>query len=248
MKKYFYLIPVALILLIAIVLVFYTPENTAMKTNHFDNGEISFDYPENWQNVAVKESQVASFTDPKSKMDVTVNRQAMPNGYSPKDNFKLNFTEAQKVGFKLTSSENITISRMNAYENIYDVNLNNNSSIQDKEIWIENNGVLYSIICTTPKQKGINFNFNSALNNSKNDASLDVVKKSFEIKNSSVKNSTSPFWGHISIPSISANWGIRSDTVNAYNSTYHISGSFYPGRQWSLRYSGPSHHILSPFQ
>ena len=127
MKKYFYLIPVALIVLIAIVLLFYTPENTALKTDHFDNGEISFDYPENWQSVAVKESQVASFTDLKSGMNVTVNRQTMPNGYNTKDNFKLNFAEAEKIGFKLVSSKNITVSGMNAYENVYDVNLNNNS-------------------------------------------------------------------------------------------------------------------------
>ena len=107
--------------------------------------------------------------------------------------------------------------------------------------------MLYSIICTTPQEKGINLDFNSTSKNSKNDASFDVVKKSFEIKNSGVKNSTSPFWGHISISSINANWGIRSDTVNAYNSTYHVSESFYPGENGVCGILG--HHTIfsAPF-
>ncbi len=241
MKQYFYLISV--ILLVVAAAAVFTYENSSVQKNYFDNGEISFDYPANWQSVAVKYSQVASFTDPESSLNVTVSRQPTPGDYSL-NNFTLNFT-GDNSSFKLVSSENITVSGMNAHENIYKVNLNG-SSLDDEEIWIENNGVLYSIICTAPTKSGL-FGDESQLKNSKNSAAIDLITKSFSINTSSIKNSSSPFWGKISIPSINANWGIRSDTVNAYNSTYHLPVSYYPGENGVCGILG--HHTMfsAPF-
>lgn len=243
MKRYFYLISVILIVVAAAAV--FTQENTAMKTDQFDNGEISFNYPANWQSVAVKYSQVASFTDPESGLNVTVSKQATPAGYTPKDNFTLNFTGDDNSSFKLVSSKNINVSGMNAYENVYKVSLNG-SSFEDEEIWVENNGVLYSIICTAPVKSGF-FGDESSLKSSKSTASIDLIKKSFSVNASNVKNSSSPFWGKISIPSIGAEWGIRSDTVNAYNSTYHLPESYYPGENGACGILG--HHTIfsAPF-
>ncbi|MGZ7068969.1 MAG: class E sortase, partial [Methanobacterium sp.] len=51
----------------------------------------------------------------------------------------------------------------------------------------------------------------------------------------------------VSIPAINTSWGIRSDTVNGYNSTYHYNESFYPSQNGTMGLLG--HHTLysAPF-
>ncbi|MEN6592515.1 MAG: sortase [Methanobacterium sp.] len=62
---------------------------------------------------------------------------------------------------------------------------------------------------------------------------FEVIKNNFKV-NSVLIPAKTPFWGSVSIPTHHVNWGIRSDTVNGYNSVYYYSESSYPDRNSTM--------------
>lgn len=243
-------------------------------TAHYDDGEISFDYPHTWQfRQGLNPSEVALF-EPISDLKVTVNKQVIPPGYQHPENFILNTSEAYNYGFKLLSHQVTTLNGNIAYENSYYINSNGKIYLQ-KELWIPKNGNLYSITYTyhleslklpaekleeeiivsfpdkdnynSPKQIDENyFDFKSAMERSKTIQGFKIMEDSFKV-NSVLIPAKTPYWAEVSIPSINVSWGVRSDTVNGYNSVYHYNESFYPAQNGTMGLLGHRSLFSAPF-
>ncbi len=270
MNKYLYITLFVVILAIVI----YAGINEG-NINHFDNGKISFDYPENWELQPVSNpSQVALF-QPNTDLNVSVNKQVVPAGYQSPENFILNSTEAYNSGFRLLSHREIYFNMDKAYENVYYINSEGNIYLR-KEIWLLKNGNLYSIIYNyqisfiTPLPTGnisqkeiIDLNpnevvktsntnkvefidFKSALPESNTNQGYEIIKQNFKVKSVLIPANT-PFWGDMSIPSLNLDWGIRQDTVNGYNSVYHYNESFYPWQKGTVGLLGHHTAYSAPF-
>jgi sortase A len=116
LNKYFY--PLTILFLV-IFTATYIAKNE-FQTDHYDNGEISFDYPSNWQITSSKNpSQVIAFSNDNSGHNITVNKQFMPSSYNHPPNFIINSTESLNSGFKLISQKSLNLNQEQAYENIY---------------------------------------------------------------------------------------------------------------------------------
>ena len=75
-----------------------------------------------------RDSQIVAFTDPQSDLNVTVNRQLIPNGYNSSENFTLNIPE-NKSGFKFISHQSVDLNGNKAQSNVYQ--MKNNGTIID---------------------------------------------------------------------------------------------------------------------
>jgi sortase A len=244
LKKYI----LGIIILAAIGLAITIPFGSAItETKHYQSGEISFDYPANWQQVSVQGSQVVAFKDPESGMNVTVNRQLTPSGYKiPQDFVPVAVKEAEST-LKLVSSKKIDANGNVGYDNTYQIQ-KNGSTVEQRELWVNTNGAVYSIIYNYPQE---GFKVESLLKGfkgSESSSAFDVVKNSLKI--SSTKLPSNPIFGTVSIPRTGVTWNIRSDTVNAYNGVFHYTESAYPGEIGSVGlighhtiYSAPFNHV-----
>ncbi len=248
----------------------YTGINN-LYTKHYADGEISFDYPHGWQiKPGSNPSEIALF-EPKPDLKVSVNKQVIPPGYHSPPNFILNTTEAYDSGFRLLSHQVNILNNETTYENTYFIHSKGMIYIQ-KEVWIPKNGNLYSIIYTY-KVKSTNklpwnqsqdniiriypsddedditanyFDFQSAMQESFSNHGFQIIKESLKI-NSVIKPGKKEIWADVTIPAINVSWGVRADTVNAYNSVYHYKESFYPAQSGSIGLLG--HHTMysAPF-
>lgn len=220
-------------------------------TQHYDDGEISFNYPQNWKTMPVSNpSEVIAFSDPGSGLNVTVYKVVMPSGYNPPQNYIFNSAEFSTSGFKLVSNQVFDLNGREAYENVYQIN-SGNSSILRKEVWIANNRTLYTMIYTfktsSSNSSGENiFNLKSGLDQSITSSEYEGLVKSFRV-NSPPKPPNTPFWGDVDIPSLGVKWGIRSDTVNGYGSVYHYNESYYAGQNGTFGLLGHRTIYSAPF-
>ena len=64
MKKYV-LIGIA-VLVVVLVAITMTSGSAKIETKHYENGEVSFDYPSSWQQVSTQGSQIVAFKDPET--------------------------------------------------------------------------------------------------------------------------------------------------------------------------------------
>jgi sortase A len=240
------------VLLAAVVLSYGSAK---VETKHYQNGEISFDYPASWQQLSAQKNQVAVFQDPESGLNVTITRQFVPPGYTPPQNFVPYLFSGVKSDFKPVSQQTININGTTAYDNLYKINANG-TALGQRELWVQKNGAVYSIIFKYPQggSKSTGNNSGSVLeaiesinpfNSNQASSDFDVVKKSLSI--SPAQLSSNPVFGSVSIPSLKVKWDIRYDTLNAYNAVYHYSESFYPGQNGAMGLLG--HHTLysAPF-
>ena len=238
-----------IISLLAIIAIFFVALSLGT-TRHYDDGEISFDYPQSWTNVTPSNpSEVITFSDQGSGLNVTVTKVVTPPGYNSPKNYVFNNSEFSNSGFKLISQEVFNLNGRTAYENVYQIN-SGNSSILRKEVWIESNQTIYSIVYTfnrtSKNSSGADFyNLKSTMDESFTSCNFDWLIKSFKVN--STKPPSSPFWADVNIPSIGVKWGIRSDTVNGYGSVYHYNESYYAGQNGTFGLLG--HHTLysAPF-
>jgi sortase A len=235
--RYIYLI-VALVVVIfslAITAVAFLGESN-VKTKHYESNDISFDYPQNWQIIyGLSASEIVSFTDASSDLNVTINKQSIPINYTHPSNFILKSAEAEQSGFKFISHSPLNLNGTEAHENVYQINMNGNT-FQITEVWIQKNEALYSIIYT---KKLI-----SSTDNPEKDQKFKVLLKTINIKNSATANTN--MWGTLSIPTLNSNWNIRTDTLNSYNTVYHAP-SFYPGENGTVGISGHHTKYSAPF-
>ncbi|AEG17690.1 class E sortase [Methanobacterium paludis] len=226
--KSFYLIVIPCVFIILAVV--FAGEK--IETNQYNGSDISFDYPQSWQIInGTSTPEIVVFTDPKSGSNLTVNKQAIPAGYTPPENFTLKSSAAEQSGFKFVSHSVVDLNGTEAHENVYQIT-QNGTSLKRTEIWAEKNGALYSIIFTSPT------------NSSESSKQLDVVAKSMSIKNSTTENTN--IIGTLSLPTLGKTWNIHTETVNAYNDVYH-SPSFYPGENGTVGIYGHHTKYSAPF-
>lgn len=241
MKKYILLI----IFLAAIILAITLPFGSAnIETKHYQNDEISFDYPANWQQVSAEESQLVAFKDPESGMNVTVSRQAIPSGYKTPENFVPELIKQNKSEFEFISTNNASLKENEGYENTYQIS-KDNSTIEHKELWVNTNGALYSVIFEYPKEGFKIESLLKGLKGSENTAAFDAVKNSLNITSTELEGT--PISGSIYIPSQGIKWDIRNDTINIVNGVYRYPESFYPGESGTVGIMGHHTKFSAPF-
>ncbi|MDR2545824.1 MAG: class E sortase [Methanobrevibacter sp.] len=199
---------------------------------NYTYSELSFKYPETWQ---IKNSTKSSVID-KNYVDklvnsnlgeISVNRQYLPSGYNiPKDFVPEEMNEAES-NLKLKSSKKDKINGIEIYENDY--TLKNNASTVVKELWVNKNNAVYSIILY-----------------GKNSNVMDIIKNNLKV-DSKILNKNLVF-GTVVIPKLDYNWNIRTDTVNAYSSVWHYNNSYYPGEKGSMGLLGHHTTYSKPFE
>lgn len=283
MKKY---LPIIVLFLIIVSAAIYFSVSLGY-TQHYDDGEISFDYPQDWSiEPGSNPSQVVLFR-PSSNSNITINKQVIPPGYQSPENYILNTTEAHDSGFRLTSHRVKNLNMDNAYENTYYIDSNGSIYLR-KEVWIPKNGNLYSIIYTQhvfingvsgsgaengiiginpyDNQDGLNeinqdtyteisniqmninyFDLKSSIKELAAGCGFEIIMESFQVESVLILADT-PFWGDVSIPALNVSWGIRSDSVNGYNSVYYYSESFYPDRNGTMGLLGHRTSYSAPFR
>ncbi len=248
MKKYI----LGIIILAAIGLAITIPFGSAIiDTKHYQNGEISFDYPANWQEVKAQGSQVVAFKDPETGATVTVNRQVTPPGYKTPQDFVAEVVKGSESNLKLVSSKKIDLNGNVGYDNTYQIQ-KNGSTMEQRELWTNTNGALYSVVYNYPQE---GFKVESLLKGfkgSESSSAFDAVKNSLKIN--STKLASMPTFATVSIPRLGVSWNIRSDTLNAANAVYHYSApddnlpkSFYPGEKGSMGLLGHHTRFSAPF-
>lgn len=241
MKKY---LPLIILNLIFVSTIMYLSISFG-STSHYDNGEISFDYPDNWNiKTGSNPSQMVLF-QPSANSNITINKQVIPSGYKSPENYVSNSTTARNSGFKLISNNKKKLNHEDTYENTYSINSDEGTYLR-KEVWITKNGNLYSIIYNRQVSSNIfdKLDFEPILTT---DPGFDTVVKNFNVKSTKIPAKT-PFWGSISIPSLDVNWGIRSDTVNRYNSVYYYNESSYPDQNSTMGLLGHRTSYSAPFR
>lgn len=231
--KFNILIVGLIVLMLGLVFTAVVFSGKEIKTNQFQKDEISFNYPSTWVMVnQTRDSQIVAFTDPQSDLNVTVNRQLIPNGYKPSENFTLNIPE-NKSGFKFISHQSVDLNGNKAQSNVYQMK-NNSTIIQRTEMWITKNNALYSIIYTT-----------TDLNLNENSSEIKALTQNLTINDTNVPNTV--VMGQVSFSTLGLNWNISTDTVNHYGSVYHVQTSFYPGENGTVGLLGHHTRYSAPF-
>lgn len=157
----------------------------------------------------------------------------------------------------MVSQKIVDLNGTNASDNLYKIK-GNDSSAEQRELWVGTNGALYSIIFqyngkSISEENSSSFNIGSVFENlynwlkpnSKNDAAFDVVKNSLKIDPTSLQKQ--PITGSIYIPSLGVKWDIRYDTINIANGVYRYPESFYPGENGTVGLQGHHTRFSAPF-
>lgn len=239
--KHHYVELVAILLGVAILMVSLSSGSAGIEKSHFNNGEVSFDYPSHWQRINHSDSKLVTFEDLNSGFKLGVNREVAPQGWVKPKNFINNLSESGEYKLKLVKQEKIMVNGTSVYENTYQLESDQNIS-QIREVWLEKNNAIYSIIFSDPPVAKKDF-LKNLINT--NQQGIDMVLESFAVSDYQIPDDG--VWGEISFPSQGISWKIRSDTVNEYNSVYHYPESFYTGFNGTVGLLG--HHTLysAPF-
>jgi sortase A len=216
-----------LALLIIAIFAFEPKNNEIMGagTNHFDDGGISFDYPNEWNMTNGTGSLLASYSDTKG-LNIKVFKFGLPPGYNLARNLQLDTAGTIDKSFQLVSQKNTTVNGTKAYEKDYTVN----GTLQRKEVWIQKNNILYGIVLTTPNEMNVN---------------LDSLVSSIKV-NDSDDGPKYRGWAQIVLPEFNQKWIFSSYSLNDAGAVKHLSG-FYPGEKGQLALIGhhTTHH--APF-
>ena len=237
-----YLIVILAFLIIVIFAVDWNYKGGGIQAKHFDNGEISFDYPGNLNVTNGTGSDVVTFTDT-SGLNITVIKHSLPPGYNLADRAQLNGIGNIDKNFQLVSSKNITVNGTNGYESSYNLQ-GNNGPEQRNELWFEKNNALYGVISTSPgeiKSDGSGFDVSAAGGDA-----FNTIINSIKINDTGNNPTKSSGWAELIMPTIGGDWPVNSHSVNDYG-VYHISSSYYPGENGQAALMG--HHTThsAPF-
>lgn len=217
---------------------------TVVGSKHFDNGEISFDYPSNWNMTNGTGSVVASFTD-SNGLNVTVRKQQVPDSYYDFiAHNQLSGAENVDKNFQLVSKNNITVNGITGLELNYNWKSKNGEK-QRKEIWFEKNNMLYNIIFTGPSNVmgGSGLTVSAVSGN----AVSGTMVKSLKINETKRNPNKSTGWAELQMPSVNKKWTITTISVDVNNAVYHIPSSYWPGENGEFALMGhhTTHH--APF-
>ena len=229
MNRYLFIV----LALLIIVIFAFEPEDggiAGIGTKHFDNGEISFDYPDTWNETNGTGSNVVSFTDANG-LNVKVFKLRTPPNYDLARRLNLDAAGTIDKNFLLVSEKNITVNGTTAYKRDYNVT-GKNGTRQRREVWIKKNNLIYSIILTAPG--GVNEN------------SLDVLVSSLKINDSNADPKYNG-WAEIVMPDINARWKLSSWSLNTPGAVYHIPHSYFPGERGQMGLLGHRTTRHAPF-
>ncbi len=235
-----------LIILLAIVVVVIFAldlgnNGIGTQAKHFDNGEISFDYPGGLDEINGTGSNIASFSD-NSGLNITLVKERIPPGYNLANHVQLNGIGTVDKNFQLVSTKNVNISGTTGYESDYNLQ-GDTGSKQRKEIWFQKNNALYGIIYTGPGSVSTD---NSGLDVSAAGNELNTIINSIEINDSVTNSNKIRGWAELIMPTIGADWQLTSNSVNDA-AVYFIPTSYYPGENGQTALLG--HHTThsAPF-
>ena len=218
--KLSYLVVCICILIIGVAFTAVVFSGKQVKTSQYQKDEISFNYPSTWVITnQTRDSQIVAFTDPKTNLNVTVNRQIIPDGYNISKNYTMNIPE-NISGFKFISHQTLNQNGNQIESNVYQMK-ENGTTVQRTEMWINKNKALYSIIYTL---NNLDLNLNSP--------EIHSLTENLTINNTTVPNSV--VIGQVSFPTLGLNWNISDDTVNHYGSVYHVVTVFIPDKMVQL--------------
>ncbi len=229
-----YLLPILALMIIAI---FAFDQAGPMGNKHFVNGEISFDYPANWNQSNGTGMMVASFIDT-SGLNVTINKRSIPDGYDFNQRYPLSGIGTVDKNFQVTSTSNISVNGLNGYE----VNYKWNSAEGEKgrkEVVFEKNNMLYNLIFTGKK---------SDLSASATSGITATMVKSFKVNDTNPNPSKPTGWAELQMPTLKMAWNITTTSVDVSGAVCHIKNSYFPGEKGELALLG--HHTTrhAPFR
>jgi sortase A len=231
--KLSYLIVCICVLIIGVAFTAVVFSGKQVKTSQYQKDEISFNYPSTWVVTnQTRDSQIVAFTDPGSNLNVTVNRQLIPEGYNVSKDYTMSIPE-NLSGFKFISHQTLNQNGNQIESNVYQMK-DNGTTVQRTEMWINKNKALYSIIYTS---NNLNLNVNNP--------EIHSLTENLTINNATVPSSV--VIGQVSFPTLGLNWNISDDTVNHYGSVYHVSNSFYPGQNGTIGLLGHHTRYSAPF-
>ena len=229
------------ILAVVVVVIFaLNMDNNGIGTQeeHFDNGEISFNYSGGLNEINGTGSNITSFVDD-SGLNITVVKERIPPGYNLSKRVQLNGIGTVDENFQLVSTKNITVDGTNGYETAYNIN----GSKQRKEVWFQKNNALYGVIYTGP---GTVKTDSSGLDVSAAGDELSTIINSIKVNDNVTNKNKYTGWAELIMPTIGADWPITSDSVND-PAVYFVSTSYYPGENGQTALMG--HHTThsAPF-
>ena len=234
-----------LIILLAIVVIIIFAVNLGgnglgTQSKHFDNGEISFDYPGALAEVNGTGSNITSFSDD-SGLNITVVKERIPKGYNLANQVQLNGIGTVDKNFQLVSTKNITVNGVTGYETDYTLH-DGNVSKQRKEVWFQKNNALYGVIYTAPGSSS----GSSGLDVSAAGNELNTIINSIKINDNVTNTNKVVGWAELIMPTIGGDWEITTHSVND-PSVYFIPTSYYPGANGQTALLG--HHTThsAPF-
>ena len=155
-----------------------TANNTSNSTKTYNGDEFNFNYPANWQQISNEApNSVVAFGDPNStdssgntQINVVIQKVAKPSNMTLQEYYNTTYTQfaSENIGYKPVSNGTIEINGKSALENVYIIN----SGVQKEQraIWIQNNNVIYTILCSAPVS-----NYNSQQSN------FNMIINSFKI-------------------------------------------------------------------
>lgn len=211
------------------------------QSKHFDNGEISFDYPGALTAFNGTGSDIASFSDD-SGLNITVVKERIPKGYNLANQVQLNGIGTVDKNFQLVSTKNVTVNGVTGYESDYSLQ-DGNVSKERKEVWFQKNNAIYGIIYTSPgsaKTGTSGFGVSAAGNE------LSTIINSIKVDDNVTNKNRATGWAEIIMPTLSADWPITTHSVND-PAVYFISTSYYPGENGQTALLGHHTSHSAPF-
>ncbi|MGC9516470.1 MAG: PsbP-related protein [Methanomicrobiales archaeon] len=168
--KFLFMILIFFIVIISII-------GCIENNRNFEDDEISFDYPSNWETGRVMDLPGAIISVRGNNTEVIISKKELNNNSSLKQYFN-NFKVANKENlteycYQIISEKTLQVDDTNAYEIIYKIGCNNTQTRQQHlTIFMEKNGYLYTISCTViPPEE-----FDNQKGN------IDIIIESFQVK------------------------------------------------------------------
>lgn len=235
-----YLIILLAIVVIVIFAVNLSGNGLGTQSNHFDNGEISFDYPAALAEVNGTGSNITSFSD-NSGLKITVVKERVPKGYNLDNQVQLNGIGTVDKNFQIVSTKNITVNGVTGYETDYKLQDGNVSKLR-KEVWFQKNNAVYGVIYTGPGSTS----GGSGLDVSAAGNELNTIVNSIKINDDVANKNRVVGWAELIMPTIGADWNITTHSVND-PAVYFIQTSYYPGTNGQTALLGHHTSHSAPF-
>jgi len=153
--------------------------NNTNKTQLYSGDEFTFNYPNSWQQIqSMAPNSTVAVGDPESAdsngnvpISVVVQKTIKQPGITLLSYYNSTYTQfaAQNLGYRPISEGTVLINGVNTLENIYYIN-SGGIQKQERAIWIQNNRIIYVILCSAPVS-----DFSSQQEN------FDIIVNSFKL-------------------------------------------------------------------